>query len=85
MEKKFKYLKELINKNQTGITLIEILVALVISTIVIAGLYVAYSFITKQFLQQQILIMLTFSLHDLKWSNSVLQGISVKMGYATAE
>jgi len=52
MEKKFKYLKELINKNQTGITLIEILVALVISTIVIAGLYVAYSFIAKQFLQQ---------------------------------
>ena len=52
MEKKFKYLKELIDKNQTGITLIEILVALVITTIVIAGLFTAYSLVAKQFLQQ---------------------------------
>ena len=52
MEKKFNYLKELINKNQAGLTLIEILVALVITTIVLAGLYTAYSLVAKQFLQQ---------------------------------
>jgi len=47
MEKKFNYLKELINKNQAGLTLIEILVALVITTIVLAGLYTAYSLVAK--------------------------------------
>jgi prepilin-type N-terminal cleavage/methylation domain-containing protein len=52
MEKKFKYLKELINKNQTGLTLIEILIALVITTIVLAGLYTVYGSVAKQFLQQ---------------------------------
>ena len=52
MEKKFNYLKELINKNQAGLTLIEILIALVITTIVLAGLYTAYSLVAKQFLQQ---------------------------------
>ena len=53
MEKKFNYLKELIiNKNQAGLTLIEILVALVITTIVLAGLYTAYSLVAKQFIQQ---------------------------------
>ena len=52
MEKKFNYLKELINKNQAGLTLIEILVALVITTIVLAGLYSAYSLVAKQFVQQ---------------------------------
>ena len=52
MEKKFKYLKELINKNQAGLTLIEILIALVITTIVLAGMYTVYSLVAKQFLQQ---------------------------------
>ena len=52
MEKKFNYLKELINKNQNGITLIEILIALVITTIVLAGMYTVYSLVAKQFLQQ---------------------------------
>ena len=52
MEKKFNYLKELINKNQAGLTLIEILIALVITTIVLAGLYTAYSLVAKQFVQQ---------------------------------
>ena len=53
MEKKFNYLKELIiNKNQAGLTLIEILIALVITTIVLAGLYTAYSLVAKQFIQQ---------------------------------
>ena len=53
MEKKFNYLKELIiNKNQAGLTLIEILIALVITTIVLAGLYTVYGLVAKQFLQQ---------------------------------
>ena len=52
MEKKFNYLKELINKNQAGLTLIEILIALVITTIVLAGLYTTYSLVAKQFVQQ---------------------------------
>ena len=52
MEKKFNYLKELINKNQIGLTLIEVLIALVITTIVIAGLYTVYNLVNKQFIQQ---------------------------------
>ena len=52
MEKKFNYLKELINKNKIGLTLIEVLIALVITTIVLAGLYTAYSLVAKQFVQQ---------------------------------
>ena len=52
MAKKFTYPKELINKNNTGLTLIEVLIALVITTIVIAALFTTYNLVNKQFLQQ---------------------------------
>ena len=51
MEKKLKLLKDLMstNKSERGLTIIEVLVAIVMSTIVLAGLYIGYDMISKQF------------------------------------
>ena len=51
MEKKLKLLKDLMstNKSERGLTIIEVLVAIVMSTIVLAGLYMGYDMISKQF------------------------------------
>lgn len=51
MEEKLKLLKDSmsINRSEIGLTIIEVLVAIVISTIVLAGLYMGFDMISKQF------------------------------------